>query len=161
MRIDMASRVVYYSWKGHTEKVATALAKLLGAELVRIEPDRECRIGREAMKAFLGMKSPIRPTKNDLSGIDALIIASPVWAGKVPPYVNAYLDSVRGGTGKPFHVIVEMGGRGDQSAIARVRKALERKGMKFVSSASTIEKDVESGAFAGTLEQFAAGIRKQ
>ena len=26
----MASRVVYYSWKGHTEKVATALAKLLG-----------------------------------------------------------------------------------------------------------------------------------
>jgi hypothetical protein len=32
--------------------------------------------------------------------------------------------------------------------------------MKFVSSASTIEKDVESGSFAGTLEQFAAGIRR-
>jgi flavodoxin len=159
MRTDMATRIVYYSWKGHTEKVATALAKLLDAELVRIEPDRECRVVREAMKAFLGMKSPIKPAKYDLSGVDTLIIASPVWAGKVPPYVNTYLGSVTGGTGKPFHVLVEMGGRGNQPAIARVRTALERKGMKFVSSASTIEKDVDSGSFTGTLEKFAAGIR--
>ena len=36
MMIDMAIRVVYYSWKGHTEKVATALAKLMDAELVEI-----------------------------------------------------------------------------------------------------------------------------
>ena len=113
------------------------------------------------MKAFLGMKSPIKPTKSDLSGIDTLVIASPVWAGKVPPYVNAYLDSVTGSTGKTVPRDSRDGGRGDQPAIARVRKTLERKGMKFVSSASTIEKDVESGSFAGTLEQFAAGIRKQ
>ncbi len=113
------------------------------------------------MKAFFRMKSLIKPVKSDLAGIDTLVIASPVWAGKVPPYVNQYIDSVTGGNGKPFHVIVEMGGRGDKNAIAVVRKALERKGMKFVSSASTIEKDVDSGSFAGTVETFAAGIRKQ
>ena len=75
--------------------------------------------------------------------------------------MNTYLDSVTGGSGKPFHVIVEMGGRGDQSAIAVVRKALEQKGMKFVSSISTIEKDVDSGSFAEIIEKFAAGIRKK
>jgi len=156
----MAIRIVYYSWTGHTEKVASALAKLLDAELVRIEPVSESGMMGKAMKAFFRMKSPIKTTKTDLSGVDTLIIASPVWAGKVPPYVNMYLDSVTGGAGKPFHVLAEMGGRGDQGAIAVVRKALERKGMKFVSSSSTIEKDVDSGSFSGTIEKFADGIRK-
>jgi len=156
----MTTRIAYYSWKGHTEKVATALANLLGAELVRIEPVRDESIAGKAMKAFFRMKSPIQPVKTDLAGIDSLVIASPVWAGKVPAYVNQYCDSVTGGNGKPFHVLVEMGGRGDQSAIAVVRSALEKKGMKFVSSASTVEKEVGSGTFAGKLEKFAAGIRK-
>jgi flavodoxin len=156
----MTIRVVYYSWKGHTEKVASALAKQLDAELVRIEPASECRIAIEGMKAFFGMKSPIRPTKTDLGDIESLVIASPVWAGKIPSYVNSYLDSVTGGNGKPFHVLVEMGGSGDQSAIAIVRKRLEGKGMRFVSSASTKEKDVDSGTFINSVENFAAGIRK-
>ena len=156
----MTTMVVYYSWQGHTEKVATALAKLLEAELVRIEPVNNCRVGREALKAFFGVRSQIKPAKTDLTGVDTLVIASPVWAGKVPPYVNTYLDSVTGCSGKPFHVLVEMGGRGDQSAVAVVRKTLEKKGMMFVSSASTIEKDVDSGSFTGTLEKFAAGIRQ-
>ncbi|MEN6443841.1 MAG: NAD(P)H-dependent oxidoreductase [Methanoregula sp.] len=154
----MTIRVAFYSWKGHTEKVASALAQQLDAELVRIEPVSEGNIAINGMKAAFGMKSPIRPAKTDLAGIDTLIIASPVWAGKVPAYVNKYLDSVTGGNGKPFHVIVEMGGSGDQTAIAVVRKALERKGMKFVSSISTIEKDVDSGSFMSTIEKFANAI---
>lgn len=156
----MTIRVVYYSWKGHTEKVATALAKILDAELVRIEAVSEGGVAGKAMKAFFRMKSPVKPVKTDITGVDTLVIASPVWGGKVPAYVNMYLDSVTGGKGKPFHVIVEMGNRGDQSAIAVVRNALEKKGMKFVSSASTVEKDVDSGLFMGTIEKFAAGIRK-
>ena len=161
MGICMAIRVVYYSWKGHTEKVATALAKLLDAELVQIEPVSDGGVAGKAMKAFFGLKSPIKPTKTDLTGVDTLIIASPVWAGKVPAYVNKYLDSVTGANGKPFHVVIEMGGRGDKTAIAIIRKSLEQRGMKFVSSVSTVEKDVDSGLFIGTIEKFAAGIRKQ
>ena len=74
--------------------------------------------------------------------------------------MNQYLDSVTAGSGKPFHVIVEMMTRGDQTAIGIVRKALEGKGMNFVSSASTLEKDVDSGSFMGTVEKFAADIRR-
>jgi len=157
----MTIRVVYYSWKGHTEKVAAALAKLLDAELVRIEPVKDGSMAGKAMKAFFGLKSPIKPTKTDLTGVDTLVIASPVWAGKVPAYVNEYLDSVTGCNGTRFHVVVEMGGRGDQSAVAVVRKALEKKGMKFVSAVSTIETDVDSGSFRDTIEKFSVSIQKQ
>jgi flavodoxin len=154
-------RIAYYSWKGHTEKVATALARLLDAELVRIEPIRESGMAGKLLKTLFVMKSAIKPCPTDLTGIDGLIIATPVWASKVPPYVNEYLAEVRGGEGKPFHVIAEMGGRGSEGTIAAVRNELEKKGMRFVSSATTIENDVDSGAFMATVEAFAAGIQKR
>ncbi|MDD1701087.1 MAG: hypothetical protein LUQ04_09905 [Methanoregula sp.] len=154
----MAIRIAYFSWKGHTQKVATALARLVNAELVRIEPPGEFNIAVGAMKAWLAMKSQIRPTKTDLAGIDVLIIVTPVWSGKVPPFVNEYLSAVTGGAGKPFHVIVEMGARGSESAIAAVKNQLEKKGMRFVSSAATVERDVDSGGYTATVEKFAAGI---
>jgi len=158
--MHMAIRIVYFSWKGHTQKVATALAQRVNAELVRIEPLKEFNIALGGMKAFLAKKAPIKPCKTDLAGIDTLVIATPVWSGKVPPYVNEYLSAVTGGEGKPFHVLTEMGGRGSDSAIAAVKKQLEKKGMRFVSSAATIERDVDNGAFAATVDTFASGILK-
>ena len=62
------------------------------------------------------------------------------------------------GEGKSFHVIAEMAGRGSEGTIAGVRNLLEKKGMRFVSSAVTLERDVDSGAFVSTVEAFAAGI---
>jgi flavodoxin len=156
----MTIRIAYFSWQGHTQKVATALAGLVNAELVRIEPLREFNIAIGGMKAWLAMKSPVKPCKTDLAGIDVLIIATPVWSGKVPPYVNEYLSAVTGGEGKPFHVLAEMGGRGSEGAIAAVKKQLEKKGMRFVSSAATVEREVDNGAFTATIDMFAAGILK-
>jgi len=127
---------------------------------MEIEPAGPVRIGREAMKALFSMKSPIKPIKTDMSDVDTLIIASPVWSGKVPPYVNEYLDHVENGTVKPFFVIVEMGGKGAKSAVAAVRKRLEKKGMIFVSSEVTIEKDVESDEYKKTIDAFAQDIQK-
>ncbi len=118
----LVMRIAYFSWKGHTEKVATALASLLDAELVRIEPLRESGMAGKLLKTLFVMKSAIKPCPTDLTGIDGLIIATPVWASKVPPYVNEYLARVSGGEGKPFHVIAEMGGRGSEGTIAAVRK---------------------------------------
>jgi len=72
--------------------------------------------------------------------------------------VNEYLSRVSSGEGKSFHVIAEMAGRGSEGTIAGVRNLLEKKGMRFVSSAVTLERDVDSGAFVSTVEAFAAGI---
>jgi len=154
----MRIRIAYFSWKGHTEKVSMALARLLDAELVRIEPLRESGIPGKLLKTLFFMKSAIKPCATDLAGTDELIIATPVWAGKVPPYVNEYLSRVSNGEGKSFHVIAEMAGRGSEGTIAGVRRELEKKGMRFVSSATILEHDVDNGAFVPVVEAFAAGI---
>ena len=157
----MTIRIAYFSWKGHTEKVASALARLLDAELVRIEPLRESGMPGRLLKTLFFIRSAIKPCPTDLAGIDELIIVTPVWAAKLPPYVNEYLTEVSGGMGKPFRVIAEMAGRGSEGTIAAVRKELEKKGMHFVSSATTLEQDVDSGAFMATVEAFAAGVKKR
>jgi len=154
-------RIAYFSWKGHTEKVASALSRLLDAELVRIEPLRESGMPGRLLKTLFFIRSAIKPCPTDLAGIEELIIVTPVWAAKLPPYVNEYLAEVSGGMGKPFHVIAEMAGRGSEGTIAAVRKELEKKGMHFVSSATTMEQDVDSGAFMATVEAFASGVKKR
>ena len=55
-----------------------------GRGVVWIEPARESGIAGNALKAFFGMRSAIRPVKSDLSGTDTLVIASPVWLGRCP-----------------------------------------------------------------------------
>ncbi|MDD1653457.1 MAG: hypothetical protein LUQ64_02810 [Methanomicrobiales archaeon] len=152
--------IAYYSWQGHTARVAQALATQLGAEMVRIEPVAESGMFGKAMKAFLGMKSDIRPCRVDMAGVDHLVIASPVWMHRIPPYVNEYLSQVTGGSGKPFSVLVEMGGSGAESATGIIRRALEKKGMHFTASAATLEAQVDNGTFGDRIAPLVEAIRK-
>ena len=149
--------VAYYSWKGHTEMLARNVAPKLNADLVKIEPleDPGPGMGGKAMKALFGLKAGIKPCLSDMKEIDHLVIATPVWAHKIPPYTREYVSGIRNCAGKKFSVIAEMGGSGAESVIALVRKILEAKGMKFVTSAQFIEKEVEAGKFEEPLDQFA------
>ena len=150
--------IVYYSGEGHTEKVAAALAKQVGGRLERIEPVSGMGMFRKGMMAALGMRAAIRPVQTDLSGVDFLVVATPVWSQKVPPYVNEYLSRVSGASGKPFSVLVEMGGSGAEKAVAIVRKSLEAKGMRFVSSAVTLESEVDAGRYDRAVGEIARTI---
>ena len=150
--------VAFYSWQGHTGKVAKALATRLGADLVQIEAESESGMFGKAMGAVLGRSAPIRPCKTDLSGVDFLVLASPVWARKVPAYVNRYISVLSNTSGKPFSLVAEMGKSGAEKAIAHMRKRLEGKGMQFVSSAFTLESEVDMGSFLPKIEEFARTI---
>jgi flavodoxin len=149
---------VYYSWKGHTAKLAERLADLLHVEPVRIEPAAESGMFGKAMKALLGMSSAIKPVKEDLSDIDVLVIESPVWAGKVPPYVNEYINRMSMCEGKRCYVLVEMGASGAEKAISHLKGRLENKGMKFAGSTVTIEKDVDADLIYDHLISFVETI---
>jgi flavorubredoxin len=161
-RYLMNIRIAWFSRYGHTEKIVTELAQALDADLVRIEPVKEPGVGIaiEGMKALLSMTTPIKPCRTDCAGIDTLVIATPVWSGKVPPYVGEYLVSITGGQGKPFHVITCMRSSGSEGAVASVREPLEKRGMKYVSSARVTEHEIESGEYLATIEPFASGIRR-
>ncbi|MDD5418770.1 MAG: NAD(P)H-dependent oxidoreductase [Methanomicrobiaceae archaeon] len=153
--------VVYYSWQRHTEKVARALAERIEGELQEIEPVSESGMFGKAMRAALGMRAPIRPARTDLSDLDFLVVASPVWAQRVPPYINEYLSRLENCSGKPFSVLVEMRGSGADRAVAAVKKSLLKKGMRFVSQTATLEEEVEKGTFGEKIEEFARTIRAE
>jgi len=86
------------------------------------------------------------------------VIATPVWAQKIPPYTREYLSELGNCLEKKFSVLVEMGGSGGDKVVAIVRQILEAKGMKFVTSLQFIEKEVEAGKFEEPLDQFATKI---
>lgn len=152
--------VVYYSMEGHTEKVALGLGSKLNAEIVKIEPAKGSNLAIKGIKAAFGLKSEIKPCQTNLDDIDHLVIATPVWAGHSTPYINKYISIIQNSSGKQFSVIAEMRSSGADKTIAQVRKALEKKSMKFASSISTIESYVDADNFDGSISEFAEAIKK-
>ena len=61
------------------------------------------------MKAFFGGKEKIKPTQTDLTNIDHLVIATPVWAHSVPPFTRQYLTGLTNCSGKKLSVLAEKG----------------------------------------------------
>ncbi len=150
--------VAYYSRSGHTGTIATALAGRLGAGITEIKPGDRANLAVGAMKAFFSMTAPILPCRTDLASIDILVIASPVWAGKIPPYVTTYLSQVTGGERKPFYVLVERGSAGSDRPVRIIREQLEKKGMHFIKSAEMLEIMVEESLYEDRIRLFAEAI---
>jgi len=152
--------IAYYSWEGHTEKVVEVLASKLNASTERIEPVKESNMGMKAIKAFLGMKSGIKPCKINLSEIDHLVVATPVWTGRPTPYINKYLSLLTNTQDKTFSVLVEMSTRGAENTINKIQNALEKKGMKYITSAVTLEDEVDAGKFDEAVSKLAESIKE-
>ena len=90
----MKAAVVYYSRYGHTTKVAEALAQELEAETRRIEETRK--------RGFIGMgrgsvtdaRFEIEPMDLDLSGYDAVVLCTPIWAGTLAANISSRLSAI-------------------------------------------------------------------
>nr|WP_319372378.1 hypothetical protein [uncultured Methanobacterium sp.] len=52
-----------------------------------------------------------------------------------------------------------MGGKGADKTLKKVRKALEKKGMNFVTSAVTVERDVDDDNYESTIIDMADSIK--
>jgi NAD(P)H-dependent FMN reductase len=159
----MKTLIAFYSWQGHTGTLARALSEKTGGTVVRIEPliDPGTRIGGKGLKALLGMREAIKPVQADLTEFDHLVIATPVWAHNLPPYTRQYLSAISNSRGRKFSVLAEMGASGGEKVVAKVRKILEGKGMIFVASVVTVEKDVDEKKFDETLDEFARKIQAE
>jgi flavodoxin len=155
----MRTLIAYYTWQGHTAKVAEALGKELIADIIKIEPTCECCIVINAIKAIFRMEGEINNQPTDLAAFDLIVVATPVWAHKVPPYVNTFLAQLTHTEGKSFAVLAEMGSSGGEKAISHVRRRLEAKGMRFAGSAITLEREVNSGAYSDKVTNLAETIR--
>ncbi|HYE69345.1 MAG TPA: flavodoxin [Anaerovoracaceae bacterium] len=94
----MKSVVIYYSLTGNTDLVAKMIAERIGADTIKIKPEKEIPT-KGSSKFFLGGKSVIFHEKPkllnenlSLEGYDTLIIGTPIWASSFTPPINTFLS---------------------------------------------------------------------
>lgn len=89
----MNSIILYFSYTGHSKKVAEKLARTQNAELVEIQPASER--GKlwtylvECPRAMMRKPIEIEPVDKDLSGYDLITLIAPVWAAYPAPAFNS------------------------------------------------------------------------
>ena len=91
----MKTLVVYYSHKGHTEKVAEDIAKILGADIEKIEDQTDrSHLVNWALSVYdddLTDPAKIATAKYNSNDYDLVIIGTPIWDG-ITPAVKSYLS---------------------------------------------------------------------
>lgn len=110
----MKGCIVYYSLDGHTKKLAEEIAKINNYELMEIEPVKPMKY-KGFLKILIGgmwavrkKQLPIKPVK-DINEYEHIILGTPVWADRIPPYMRTFLSENRI-SGKKVSVFVSCGG---------------------------------------------------
>ncbi|MDD3920330.1 MAG: hypothetical protein PHO41_04055 [Eubacteriales bacterium] len=92
----MKSIILYYSFQGHTKKIAEKMAHTLGADLVEVQTKRhQSLVGAylvETLRAHRRKVAPIKTVTQDLNGYDLITLAAPVWNSFPAPAFNAMVQ---------------------------------------------------------------------
>ncbi len=155
----MRTAIIVYSLTGNTRRVADAVAKRLAAEVsVVVAPQvrpGNFSIFRWGMAAWLGLPTPVSLNGPGAAGFDAVVLAAPVWAGRVAVPMRAWLHT---GPVLPARIgLVMTGGAASQSArpfadFARFAKATPKAQLYLSEKAMTSGKiDAEVAAFCAAL----------
>ena len=101
----MKSAVVYYSLDGNTDFTAHEIARNIGADLIRIEPEKSYpskgvrKFLRGGKSALSGETPKLKPYSFDPDKYDTVIIGSPVWASSPAPPIRSfaaqYADAIK------------------------------------------------------------------
>ena len=124
----MKTIVVYYSLTGNTAWAAGELARSLDADLLELKP---CKAypDRGVKKFLWGGKSammaecpPLEPYVFDAGQYKRVILATPLWAGRVAPPLRTFLREQRSALrGKRFAFVICCGGGKEDKALAQLR----------------------------------------
>jgi len=133
----MKALVVYYSWTGKTELVATSISKVLNADLGKIEEVKT----RKGFFGFIsggygaakGKCSRIKPLNLNLNNYNLIFLGTPVWSLKPTPAINTFISKADF-KDKKIVLFVTMGGFGGKKAIKILIDKIKSKGGKVVAS---------------------------
>ena len=127
----MSTAIVYYSMHGNGEMVAEKIAAKLGADVIRIEPDKAYP-DKGAKKFIWGGKSAVmgeqpalKPYEFDADKYDCVILGFPVWASRPAPPICTFLSEQKSKLiGKKIAVFACQSGNGAEKAFERVRNMI-------------------------------------
>ncbi len=150
-----------YSKTFNTLKLANAIKESTGADLTRIEDRKAHGFIFSGLLAMLRWKTAIKPCRTDLKDYDMLILCCPSWARMPPGAVNRYMADLKNVEGKKLAVAVTMGSTGGDQVTGRIRKVLEKKGMRYIDNLVLRMDDVQKGAYFQSAGQFAARVKSK
>lgn len=152
------SLVTYFSRTGHTQRVATEIATLIGADLEPIVEQRSrkgvfgyLRSGRDAYKKLI---VPIEPSKKDPAAYELVVLGTPVWAGSISAPVRAYVAAHKQKLGR-IALFCTQGGSGGPKVL---RELAELIGAVPAATLVINEKALKSGAYADEMAKFVKSI---
>ena len=122
--------VIYYSFEGHTEKVAQEIARRIRdaggeADLLPIRVQKEpphTGAGKFLTGGWMALtqKDPkILNEEVSLEGYDRFFLGTPVWAGTAPGAIKAFLHRAKP-EGKDFYLFAVSGSGVDKKTLSRV-----------------------------------------
>ncbi len=130
MKMEIA--IVFYSMHGNCELVAGKVAYTIGADIIRIEPDKAYpdkgakQFIWGGKSALMGEMPVLKPYEFDAEKYDTVIIGFPVWASNPAPpiktFVNEHKDELKG---KKIAAFACQSGNGAEKAFAKLKKQLE------------------------------------
>lgn len=117
--------LVYYSRTGNTKLACETISKELGCDIIEIRDlaNREGRWGyySAAFGSIFGTHTAIEPAEFDLAPYGAVIIGSPVWAGKPSAAIRTFIGNNRF-DGKKFFFVYTTNVLLKQTSLDRVEK---------------------------------------
>lgn len=132
----MKSIIVYYSFRGHTKKVAEILSEYLNerkeVEIIELKDLHESNsLFVQLVRCLMHRRAKIQKVNFDLSQYDLICLGTPVWSREPALAMNAYLDECFGLEGKEVILFATYGsgiGRGD--CLNYMQNILAKKGAK-------------------------------
>ena len=133
----MRTLIVYYSLEGNTAWAAEQLSGLLGAETLRLEPEKA--YPSSGMKKFfwggksavMGEEPPLKPYTFRAGDWDRVVFGFPVWAGNLTPplrtFIKAHGAELRE---KSLAAFACESGAGGEKALKKLAALLGREGLE-------------------------------
>ncbi len=157
----MKAVVVYFSLNGHTKAVAEAVASKLGAELLRLEPRRAYPKSTPMQMVVGGFESTfgcargLKPHRFGQKKYDLVVLASPIWAGKLAPPMRKFLKAHRLGE-MPVGLVVCCAGGKTEAA----RGTMKSRAKNVVAELEVVDPNIKAAgkvrpdidAFCGKLK---------
>jgi hypothetical protein len=155
----MKSLTVYYSASGPTGKnglMAVDLHKKIGGDIEQMREDCVRSGGWSIFKGIIesvsGKYGDLKPMKTKPEDYDLVIVATPIWAGKIPPPIRTYLRDNKDKFKKI--ALLSVSGSGNKNAATVLPDFEKRAGTKLVASLLVSESEFTSNSYEDDFSGF-------
>jgi flavodoxin len=151
----MKSLIAYYSRTGSNEIIAKKLQEKLRCDIEKII-DMKNRDGASClfiggMEAMFKKMTKIRLVQKDPAGYELVIVASPIWAGALPPAIRTYISENKSKFKKIAFLLVSGNGDGNKKAVSDFESFA---GKKATASLLLTSNEVKQERYKEKLESF-------